>query len=268
LSWVGVLVKFPTEVLDAIESLRLRISRRSPIAHIMGCCCSATEVPLKRDSGSSSSEQIAEITIGPLTEAEAARLTQSAHIRGLLLKGIGQAEINAQRYELMYACNGGRAHGFVRDANPGGPDDEGRWRFKRGGAPVYGVGAGACVAAIEVGIVGDEETRAKIAEFEPETGRKLGMGTCYGSDRFTLLHYACVEDEPELVALLLRHGGSLQAMAGSLGKRGVRAQTGVSALHVATGNRNTSVERAIFEHLRTEKKRLEKLNKAISSRQT
>lgn len=222
----------------------------------MGCCQSKQKATSHR-TGSEQSNN--DIVIEPLDEAEAAALTSSAHIRLLLRNGLTAADLTAERYELMYASNGGHAHGFVRDANPGGPDADGQWRFKRGdgAAPIYGRGAGACVAAIGIGIVGDEATRKKVAEFDPEPGRKLGLGTIYGSDRFTLVHYACVEDEPELVALLLRNGGSLVSQAGSRGKRGIAARSGVTAMGVACGNGNRGVEDAIVAHMiamREEKK--------------
>ena len=56
------------------------------------------------------------------------------------------------------------------------------------------------------------------------------------------------------IELLMRHGGRLKAVAGSLGKRGSNARTGVSALHIAAGNQNTGVEQAIFAHMQTMKK--------------
>ena len=74
-------------------------------------------------------------------------------------------------------------------------------------------------------------------EFEAEPGRDLGIGTIYDG-WFTLLHYVCVEDEPELVNVLIEAGADMKHAAGAKGKRGAE---GVTPWDVACGNSNESL---------------------------
>ena len=75
----------------------------------------------------------------------------------------------------------------------------------------------------------------------------------YAPRDFTILHYACVDDEPALVELLLRRGADVRASSGVRGKRCARG--GIYPLSVACANECHGVERVIFAHLKREKRR-------------
>ena len=190
--------------------------------------------------------------LAPLTEEEAAALTQSAFLRRFLTRDLHRLDrraLNARGYELRYACNGGTARGFTRAANP---------------SPGARAGAGAAfmpLAAVQGGIVGNDADRQHAAAFVvdaaastfADASRVQQRGTCYAPRDFTLLHYACVDDEPKLVTLLLQRGADARASCGVRGKRCARG--GITPLVVAAVNGCAGVETAIIAHIKRAKRR-------------
>ena len=226
----------------------------------MGQCCCGSDAAAAKSATKSAKyappKHVAKrcpAAFKPLTEEAAAALTQSAFLRRTLMRDdLDSAALNARIYELRYACNGGCPRGFTRDTSPPG-------------AP--GAGARAAfmpLCAVQSGIVGDDAERRRVAEFHGDdaaatferASRAQGMGTNYGPRDFTLLHYACVDDEPGLVRLLLDRGADLRVSAGVLGKRCGRG--GVYPLTVAAANECHKVVEVLFAHVKR-KRRREKL---------